>query len=364
MLILGNGVSRLKHIDFVSQWEDELWVCNAAYQDFAGFENLTRVATDNNLVSEIVKFKKQKKLKFKILVNQLLYDSHENRSLTPFSIPLNLQNDSGTSLVAQALTEPFDQIYVAGFDLGGKDIYVENHDKKRKDSWVLNWRVLSSTFGIEKVFFLGKDHKPFIYSTKPADTYSKQYMHGEAHVDWPTKEEKDMTEPAKKIEIDRSNQVLILGNGTSRLTQIDFIKEWEGEIWVCNWAFKESLGLPRLDRVGSVHENVVKQAIKFREAQGVSYQIYSSKPFDGVTVFTDVKGWSTGSLMLQQALIEKFSCIVLLGFDMGGADIYQDHILHGNNFKNQYNEIKRNYGMDSVFFLRDRLIPAGEVFYD
>ena len=47
--------------------------------------------------------------------------------------------------------------------------------------------------------------------------------------------------------------------------------------------------------------------------------------------------------MVQQALIEKYDKICLLGFDFGGPDIYQDHLLYGGNFINQFKLIYKMY---------------------
>lgn len=39
--------------------------------------------------------------------------------------------------------------------------------------------------------------------------------------------------------------ILLIGNGISRLLFQDFIDKWQGEKWVCNYAYKDVKGYTR-----------------------------------------------------------------------------------------------------------------------
>lgn len=150
------------------------------------------------------------------------------------------------------------------------------------------------------------------------------------------------------------SKVLILGNGVSRLQQIDFIKQWTEELWVCNWGFKEAFSLPRVDKVCTVHADVIPKALTFKEKHGLSYQVITSNRCaldHDVEIFAVKKGWSTGALALSEALEQRFDEIVLAGFDFGGKDIYQPQLINGSNFINQFKHLQEMYDIKGVSFL-------------
>ncbi len=142
------------------------------------------------------------------------------------------------------------------------------------------------------------------------------------------------------------NDVLILGNGMSRQGIKKEIESFTCPIWVCNKAYREVHFLPNVQRVGTVHSEIIEEALYFRNYYKTDYLIISKKKYikDGADeAFLLENGWSTGNLLLAQALIERYDRIYIAGFDFGGADIYQITDRPGINFKNQYNEL-----MDSV----------------
>lgn len=150
-------------------------------------------------------------------------------------------------------------------------------------------------------------------------------------------------------------QVLILGNGVSRKKVRKQIENWKFDLWACNWGFKEAV-VYNINRVYSVHPEVVKEAAKFRQHYKLDYSIISRKgdvgsPSDGY--FKKELGWSTGNLAIVDAMEEKYDKILLAGFDFGGSDIYQSHQLPGGNFFKQFMEILRKYGEEKIFFLRE-----------
>ena len=131
--------------------------------------------------------------------------------------------------------------------------------------------------------------------------------------------------------------VLILGNGSTRLNHRGYVSSWQGEIWVCNRAYQEYHKLPRVDRVATVHGDVLLDAYNFKIDNSLNYQLLTSyrvqrkapNKVDGV--FYEKRGWSTGNLAIVQALKEGYENITLVGFDFGGGDIYQPVQLPGDN---------------------------------
>jgi hypothetical protein len=135
-------------------------------------------------------------------------------------------------------------------------------------------------------------------------------------------------------------EVLILGNGISRLSKKEQIKEWKGDLWICNWAFQEYRDLPIIRYVGSVHSEVIERAREFREKHNLTFRIISRLDSSDEKFSLD-RGWSTGNLFISEALIRDYKKIYLAGFDFGGRDIYQPYPLYGGNFETQYEEIKK-----------------------
>lgn len=150
--------------------------------------------------------------------------------------------------------------------------------------------------------------------------------------------------------------VLILGNGSTRLNHRKYISEWEGEIWVCNKAYQEIYKLPRIDRVATVHGEVVLDAYNFKIKNNAEYEIITSSKIqkrvpDKVDfVFHEKRGWSTGNLLIVQALKEEYDLIALVGFDFGGKDIYQPQKLPGDNFRKQFNQIQKEWDTSNIYF--------------
>mgnify|MGYP005838820931 CR=1 FL=1 len=186
VLIVGNGTSRQDPIvsQFVKNWtEHELWACNWAFREYESGElpRLDVLVGDYTALVEAAPFIQERHWKIKI------YGKNARSYSIPgvSQIPMDQQfvRDSGTTAVAFALSSKFEEVYIAGFDMGGPDIYQQKHERRNKSIWVDNWRRLNRVFGLDNVSFVGYDHKPFILSDKPADTYAKVYMKGKNHLD-------------------------------------------------------------------------------------------------------------------------------------------------------------------------------------
>lgn len=148
--------------------------------------------------------------------------------------------------------------------------------------------------------------------------------------------------------------ILILGNGISRLQKQSQIQKWQGETWVCNWAFRENL--PNITRIGTVHPNVIEAANNYRKKNNFSYQIWTTQDLkgkvDGVDNYFGLKrGWSTGNMLISQAIVEGHMKIYIAGFDMGGPDIYQVNPLPGEQFKKQFDEIRTTWKEVDIIYL-------------
>lgn len=179
VLILGNGISRRDSAAqvFIHYWEEEIWACNKAYTEELEF---SRIATDLILLPEIVKFKRKYTPPWQIWVKEAYKTFDQAKSYLSdvqfFTTPSKYQQDSGTSLVFQAIKEDY-QICVAGFDLGGADLYVKDHDKINKTIWVKRWREILR-IGSDRVTFIGYDHKPNLLSDISDGEYYKVLRKG------------------------------------------------------------------------------------------------------------------------------------------------------------------------------------------
>ena len=343
VLILGNGTSRLEYKDFIQNWKDEIWGCNRAFLELATGElpHLDRLIGDVCALKLASEYKQKNNATFEIFVRKDFHASQINGDVKVVTIAETYVKDSGTTFVVQALSEGYDDIVLVGFDLGGSDIYIANHELKNKRIWVDRWRKIAKDFGLDRITFMGTDHKKFILSKIPSSEYVKKYIKGRNHLEDVLK---------------RDDSVLILGNGTSRLQHKNFIQNWKGEIWVITRGYEEYKELPRIDRVGSVHASSLIKAYDCKVTHNLNYYLFSSKLIskyeNTIHVFSNSQGWASGPLMVQQALIEKYNDIQLLGFDFGGSDIYQDHFLHGGNFINQFKIIYKTYpNTDNIHFI-------------
>ena len=152
-------------------------------------------------------------------------------------------------------------------------------------------------------------------------------------------------------------KLLILGNGTSRLNYKEFIKNWEYEIWCCNYAFTEYFNFPKLNLIGTVHFKCYKDAIKFKEEKNLNYieivYLNTSKNY---------LGYSTGNELINEAIIRGYNEIYLLGYDSinnSNKDIYTIPYPYIGNFKNQlkillnkYNYLKLNEFNKDIFIIK------------
>jgi len=116
--------------------------------------------------------------------------------------------------------------------------------------------------------------------------------------------------------------VLILGNGISRLLHERFIRSWTGEFWACNYAFRE--WGEKITLLGG-HSSVLIEAMEYREQHGLNYVIFgalfgrelSERPATCPGEYHK----NTGTTLIAQAHEDGFDTIYLCGFDCGGPDL-------------------------------------------
>jgi hypothetical protein len=143
-----------------------------------------------------------------------------------------------------------------------------------------------------------------------------------------------------------NKELLILGNGMSRLNYSEFIDDYKEDIWCCNFAFKENI---KYNLVGSVHDFCIKDAVKFKEENNLNFEIlYHSKMINyenKYNIFKKYQGYSTGSELIVEAILRGYSHILLLGFDSlsnNNSDIYTKNLVI-KNFIAQVEIITKKY---------------------
>lgn len=334
VLILGNGISRLEYIDFIESWEGEIWGCNSIYLEIANGQipRLDVMTGDFVALKEAVKYKKKYNLQYRI------FGKNQKAITLPgveiLDIPKKFIHDSGTCLVARALLKGYSKIYICGFDLGGRDIYVQNHEKRNKSRWIRNWRHLAKEFGLERIEFIGKDHKPYIYSNEPDDYYAQQYLNGKDHL--------GLNDDKIKEAIIRQ-KVLIIGPDQIEESLESLIAEWRYELWTCNGEYE--LYENKVNAVGCKDWKCIDHAFSYREENELDYNIYyledkeNSITNTNIIPFKEQRSWHIGSLMILEAIYKQFQEIFIVGFDFT------------DSFVTQLQSISQEFGLKNIKFL-------------
>ena len=182
VLILGNGISRLipEIADEIESWKGELWGSNKAYLDF--WPRLDRLNGHGDVMQRAVQFRRAAAARFRIMVSQSGLALYDHDECLPYRVGGEWLKDSGTAHVSEALQEGFAEIVCAGFDFGGKDVYSDFHEEQTKVMWIRRWRYMAKKWGLERIRFLGHDHKPFIQSNRWETNYARFYNAGRPHI--------------------------------------------------------------------------------------------------------------------------------------------------------------------------------------
>jgi hypothetical protein len=148
-----------------------------------------------------------------------------------------------------------------------------------------------------------------------------------------------------------------MGNGISRLLPYnsDFIKNWEGELWGCNYAFlTHGNQLTRL----SGHRDIIKEAKIYRDNNRLQYKIlarfYRRDNVAEIEITCPQElTKDTGTSIVAQALEEGWEKIYCIGFDIGGRDIHTPFLYKQNkqNWVKRWRTIFKYYGHERVEFI-------------
>jgi|GEM_PF-2203375 len=364
VLLLGNGISRNNFSSIYSIWKGEIWGCNWVYKEYLE----KKIPRLDVLIGDYVCLKVANQLRKKELKNTLfLGKSQKSIEMGNVEYPKGFKNqfsDSGSALTVHAIESGYEEVYLLGFDLGGRDIYQKRHHLRNKKSWVKSWRKVNKLYGLSNIYFIGYDHKKYIQGTLPEDYYAKLYMRGQDHLgSYYRKKEIILTEEDKKLIAKQKNNkkgdtILILGNGKSRreARALRFIQNWRHEIWGCNEVYTERKQLPSLDRVGAGPRNVFDNITRNYENLSYDFDLYISSitaeyPYSYLKFFQDVRGYTVGSQMILQALYEEYEYIYLIGFDLGGQDVYGRKTKGKDRMVGELREIIDQHGLSRFNFI-------------
>lgn len=142
--------------------------------------------------------------------------------------------------------------------------------------------------------------------------------------------------------------VLVLGNGISRLLHERTVEEWQGEFWACNYAYLE---YGHKITLLNGHANVLREAIEYRDQHGLEFKTLGR----GMDVEASCPGElrkDSGTTLVAHAL-EQGHNVVCVGFDLGGPDLLSP----GLQYQRKQSWVKRwrliltRYGADRITFV-------------
>lgn len=181
VLIVGNGISRLAFTDQIKTYKGEIWACNNAYKEFGPY--LKRLTGHVDVLYEAEKYRNEHNLSFEIWSGNL---GKPDINWRKFIVPAKWYRDSGTTLIAEALFERYDNIELVGFDLGGADVYALDQYKVDKTSWVKRFVDIEKEWSLKSIKWWGYNHTPFIQKCVKnpgfAHMYYKAYGEGDPHI--------------------------------------------------------------------------------------------------------------------------------------------------------------------------------------
>jgi len=119
------------------------------------------------------------------------------------------------------------------------------------------------------------------------------------------------------------DNVLILGNGISRLLYHQQIMDYEGEVWGCNYAYLE---YPDKIRRLAGHVVTMREAAEYAKENGLDLKVYGGNQGSFPEYFCKYTCppefmKDSGTTLVAQALAEGRPRIDVTGFDLGGPDV-------------------------------------------
>jgi len=116
-------------------------------------------------------------------------------------------------------------------------------------------------------------------------------------------------------------KMLLIGNGVSRLQDyvIQYINDWEDDIWIFNLGY---LDFGKRATRWSGHKELIEVVYQYKQFHKAKYIIYTNEITDiPHNQFSHEELYDSGYTAVKQSIIEGFDCY-LVGFDLGGADVY------------------------------------------
>lgn len=141
---------------------------------------------------------------------------------------------------------------------------------------------------------------------------------------------------------------------------MDFVRAWKGEIWGANSVYKEVIDgtLHRLDRLTG-DTKAMEAAYEAKMKHNLSYELWSKNGrtdhipgVKKINIHSQYTG-DSGSSLVVMALEEGYDEVYLIGFDLGGQDIY----VQGHEQKNKaswvrrWRQIMKSYGLHKIHFI-------------
>lgn len=171
MLIVGNGVSRLAYKKEIQDFKGEIWIFNYAYKEKWLGKIATRWFGHSELISEAKEYREKNGYKYTIWGNVDCAEKHFDERIRI--------GDSGSTAAWQSLIDGY-EIWCVGIDLGGWDIYTENHNTQNKSIWVARWQKLWKLYN-EKIHWIGQDHTEALRSPNLRKYYNL-YSNNKCHL--------------------------------------------------------------------------------------------------------------------------------------------------------------------------------------
>ena len=147
---------------------------------------------------------------------------------------------------------------------------------------------------------------------------------------------------------------MIVGNGISRIGSEEYIRSYEGEVWACNYAYKE---FPDIITRLTGHDFVLVEAQAYKNEYGSKFNIYSgpmAKRRPDWKLFTCPPQWhrDSGTTLVAQALHEGYD-VDLIGFDLGGPDVHalKQYQQDKTAWVRRWAEIVETWGSDRLHFI-------------
>lgn len=161
----------------------------------------------------------------------------------------------------------------------------------------------------------------------------------------------------------RSNEVMIIGNGVSRLIP-ELKKAIDGynplnDFWCCNWSLREFWERTTL---WTGHQELYSFAEKLIETSKKTFRILSGVASGPkyVTPKCSRKYWrDSGTTLVAEALALGYQGVVVAGMDLGGPDMYSPNWAGCKTvWVRRWYQLFMDYGTDRVRFLGQDHLPV------